>query len=50
VDLLPKRLNDLRDDVNRPIEVPLWDGPYLFLLVLGCLSAEWGIRKRYGLA
>jgi hypothetical protein len=50
VDLLPKGLADIRDDVSHPIEIPLWDGPYLFVLVLGCLAAEWGIRKRYGLA
>jgi hypothetical protein len=50
IDLLPRRLADIRDDVSRPIEVPLWDGSYLFVLVLGCLAAEWGMRKRYGLA
>ncbi len=50
VDLLPRRLAEIRDDVSHPIEVPLWDGPYLFVLVLGCLAGEWGLRKRYGLA
>jgi hypothetical protein len=50
IDLLPKKLADIRDDVTHPVEIPLWDGPYLFELVLGCLAAEWGIRKRYGLA
>ena len=50
LDLLPRRLGELRDDISRPIEVPLWDGSYLFVLVLGCLATEWGIRSRYGLA
>ena len=31
-------------------QTPLWDSPYLFALVLACLSAEWGLRKRFGLA
>jgi hypothetical protein len=30
-------------------EVRLWDSPYLFLLVLGCLGVEWAVRKRVGL-
>ena len=50
VNLLPNRLSEIRDDVNHPMEIPLWDGPYLYALVLGCLAAEWGLRKRYGLA
>jgi uncharacterized membrane protein len=29
---------------------PLWDMPALFLLVVGLVSAEWGYRKRRGLA
>jgi hypothetical protein len=49
VNQLPKRLSDIHDDVSRPMEVPLWDGPYLYALVLGCLAAEWGLRKRFGL-
>jgi Putative glutamine amidotransferase len=31
-------------------EKPLWDMPILFLAVVGLLSAEWGYRKRRGLA
>jgi len=49
IDQLPKHLDDIRDDVSHPMEIPLWDGPYLYALVLGCLAAEWGLRKRYGL-
>jgi hypothetical protein len=50
IDLLPRRLAEIHDDVSHPVEIPLWDGPYLYALVLGCLAAEWGMRKRYGLA
>jgi hypothetical protein len=50
IDLLVRRLNDIHDDVNHPVEIPLWDGPYLLAVVLGCLAAEWGLRKRFGLA
>jgi hypothetical protein len=49
IDALARRIDAIHDDVNHPIEIPLWDGPYLFALVLGCLSAEWAVRKRMGL-
>lgn len=50
LDLLAGKINQIHDDVNRPVEIPLWDGPYVLALVLGCLAAEWGLRKRFGLA
>jgi hypothetical protein len=50
IDLLARRLNEIHDDVNHPVEIPLWDSPYLLAVVLGCLAAEWGLRKRCGLA
>ena len=28
---------------------PLWQNPVLFLFVLGCLVAEWGIRRWKGM-
>jgi uncharacterized membrane protein len=31
-------------------EKPLWDMPVLYILIVGLLSAEWGYRKRRGLA
>jgi hypothetical protein len=31
-------------------EKPLWDMPALYLLIVSLLSAEWGYRKRRGLA
>jgi hypothetical protein len=48
---LPQRLREL--SVNSEptyTELRLWDSPYLFLLVLGCLGVEWALRKRVGLA
>jgi hypothetical protein len=37
---------------SRPhvVERRLWDSPWLYAFVLGCLGAEWGLRKRFGLA
>jgi hypothetical protein len=50
IEQLAHRLDEIHDDVNHPVEIPLWDGPYLLAVVLGCLAAEWGLRKRFGLA
>ena len=36
--------------VQDRIETNLWDSPWLFLVVLLCLTVEWLIRKRGGLA
>jgi hypothetical protein len=47
---LPAKLRDLPVDLTHPLELPLWDGPYLYGLVLGCFAAEWGLRKRFGLS
>jgi hypothetical protein len=49
IDALARKVDAIHDDVNHPIEISLWDGPYLLALVLGCLSAEWAVRKRLGL-
>ena len=35
--------------VAREVETPLWDRWPLFLLLVGLLAAEWGLRKRWGL-
>ena len=42
VDLLPKlaERNSARRCASHPMEIPLWDGAYLYALVLGCLAAE----------
>jgi len=40
---------------SRPMPVmtawtmPLWDQPIVFLIVLGCLLGEWGLRRSKGL-
>jgi hypothetical protein len=47
---LPQRLTNLHRDEPRFVELSLWDSPYLFLFVLGCLGFEWAVRKRMGLA
>jgi len=48
---LPQRLQVARQaEQRRYDELSLWDSPYLFLFVLGCLGAEWSIRRKVGLA
>ena len=47
---LPERLGTLTEERMRSVELPLWHSPVLFALVVGCLSAEWALRKRVGLA
>lgn len=47
---LPALLAEARKGQPRVSEVPLWSSGYLFILVLACLSAEWALRKRFGLA
>jgi hypothetical protein len=42
------RLEALR--TRRVREVELWDSPWLLLGFLGCLSAEWAVRRMKGLA
>jgi hypothetical protein len=47
---LPARLDAIRQRQGRLAEYRLWDSPYLFVFVLACLSTEWALRKRFGLA
>jgi len=35
--------------VREPLEIPLWDNRWLFLLLFGALATEWIARKRLGL-
>ncbi len=47
---LPK---DIPDKVNidiRPLDTSLWDNPFLFLVIILLLGAEWALRKRRDLA
>ena len=39
-----------RQTVAERRERPLWDTPWLYLLIVGLLTAEWILRKRGGLA
>lgn len=50
VALLPQLLEESRRQRPRFIETRLWDSPWLFAVVIGCLTAEWAMRKRLGLS
>lgn len=46
---LAPRLRELTEQRPATVRQPLWDSPYLFGFILGCLSLEWAMRKRLGL-
>jgi hypothetical protein len=46
---VPDRLRALEARQPQFIERPLWDGPLLYFLVLGCFGLEWALRKAFGL-
>jgi hypothetical protein len=50
INALPERVMAADTNRSRFAELPLWDSPYLFCFVLGCLGTEWALRKRVGLA
>jgi hypothetical protein len=50
IDTLPRLVSDARLRQPRTAETALWDSAYLFLFVISCLTAEWALRKRLGLA
>jgi hypothetical protein len=47
---LAEHLRSATDRRARFVEQRLWDSPYLFVLVVAFLAAEWAARKRLGLA
>ncbi|HLL90204.1 MAG TPA: hypothetical protein VK324_12965, partial [Tepidisphaeraceae bacterium] len=47
---LPALLASAGDPRSRILERPLWDGPWVYGIVLACLGTEWALRKRFGLA
>jgi hypothetical protein len=47
--LVLNRLAQLSEVEPQLGEMRLWDSPYFFLFVLGCLGLEWAVRKRVGL-
>lgn len=46
---LPALIDGVLARRPQTVQETLWDSPYLFALVLGCLSLEWALRKRLGL-
>jgi hypothetical protein len=49
-DDLPKHLQQSRQLAPRIAQLRLWDSWYLYAVVLSALTAEWALRKRFGLA
>ncbi len=50
---LPQLLDEIesrRARHPRSLARALWDGPWFFALVGGCLTLEWALRKRWGLS
>lgn len=45
---LPSILENIRRGRFVRREIPLWDSPWLFVLILCCLCAEWSLRKHHG--
>lgn len=43
------RLPSVKAPVMEPYEEPLWHTPWIFLTAIGCLAAEWGLRRTSGL-
>lgn len=50
VSALPEEVVYTQRGVTRTEQLDLWDMPIVFILLLGLLSAEWGLRRRWGLA
>lgn len=44
-----RKLPERRAPITEPWTDPLWQKSYVFLFVLGCFLAEWGIRRWKGL-
>jgi len=47
---LPEDVSYIDNGVSRVEVKPIWDMPFLFLLLAGAISAEWVVRKKKGLA
>jgi uncharacterized membrane protein len=43
------RLPEKRAPITETWSDPIWHKPYVFLFVIGCFAAEWGIRRWKGL-
>lgn len=49
VDKLAAGLPTRHAEITEPYVVPLWHTPWMFLLAIACLAAEWGLRRKNGL-
>lgn len=49
-DEIAKSMQDARFTGMKPVDNEIWDMPLLFGLAFGLMVAEWGIRRRSGLA
>jgi len=47
---LPEDISYIDNGTSRLEEKELWDMPFLFLMLIGTIAAEWIVRKRKGLA
>ena len=50
LDGFARRLPNLKVPITESIQTPLWHQPLVFVLALACFVAEWGLRRRRGLA
>lgn len=48
VSSLPKLLENLNVPIKEVITTPLWHSPWVFVLILGLLAAEWILRRKGG--
>ncbi|MFQ6040925.1 MAG: glutamine amidotransferase [Candidatus Poribacteria bacterium] len=49
IDTLPSKIKDFGSTITTVHEDELWDSPFILLIAVGILSAEWILRKRKGL-
>jgi uncharacterized membrane protein len=49
IDTLAAELAAAAPDLAPPAHREIWHGPWPFLLIVGLLTAEWGLRRRWGL-
>jgi hypothetical protein len=49
IDTLPSKIKDVGGAIMTIHEDELWDSPFILLIAVGILSAEWLLRKRKGL-
>jgi hypothetical protein len=50
LDAFARSLPNERAPVTEEWSFPIWHTPYVFLAALACLVAEWGLRRKKGMA